>query len=59
MDDYDEKFLAYINGPATLLSTEINSGYKTIIVIGPEGGFKEEEAEILMAASYKAVSLGD
>ena len=34
-------------------------GVNSIVLIGPEGDFTQEELEVAMAAGYKKVSLGN
>ena len=56
---YDEKYIAYINGLSVPFSKAIGDGNKILIAIGPEGGFKETEANSLIERGFIAVGLGD
>jgi 16S rRNA (uracil1498-N3)-methyltransferase len=57
----EDRFFGWIDE-----TTEANSfvnayrpGVPTVIAIGPEGDFSEEEAELALAAGWKAVNLGE
>lgn len=60
--DYGKRFertiLAWENEDGVLLSPQHMAQGRTLIVIGPEGGFAEGEAEVLMRSGFSAVSLG-
>ncbi len=55
----DELFIAATNDPgAGLLSRSATAGTGYILLIGPEGGFSEDEMEKATRSGYKKVSLG-
>ena len=56
-----EKFVAYCtdDGERRLLAREYLPGSDTIILIGPEGDFSEEEIRSAVEAGFRPVSLGE
>lgn len=56
-----EKFVAYCtdDGERRLLAREYLPGNDTIILIGPEGDFSEEEIRSAVQAGFRPVSLGE
>lgn len=40
------------------LTTALSAGNETILLIGPEGDFTDEEVDLCEAAGFKGVSLG-
>lgn len=59
--DYPGKFIAHCveDGRRRLLSKEYIPGMDTVILIGPEGDFSQEEIDIAIGAGFTPVSLGD
>ena len=57
--DYEQKFIAYCDGPTDLLKDILKSKINTILLIGPEGDFTENEIKEATASSFIPVSLGD
>jgi len=58
--DENEKFLAYEQTQTNenlFLSTTLNSSY--LVLIGPEGGFSEEEIALAKQKAFNLVSLGE
>lgn len=57
----NEKFVAYCtdDGERRLLAREYLPGSDTIILIGPEGDFSEEEIRSAVQAGFRPVSLGE
>ncbi|MBR4445340.1 MAG: 16S rRNA (uracil(1498)-N(3))-methyltransferase [Solobacterium sp.] len=55
----EEKYLAYENafGESPLLGS-VYTGESAAFVIGPEGGFSEEEVQALVSGGYRTVTLG-
>lgn len=56
---FDEKLIAYCGENANALTPLLNKDKKTIVFIGPEGGFSENEIEYAKQKGFKAVSLGE
>ena len=57
----DQKFLAYVLEDTRDLKAEfskLNMNKELLVLIGPEGGFTTEEAELASANAYKTLSLG-
>lgn len=53
------KFIAYVDfDNETLLKNELNNIQNTLILIGPEGDFTEEEVQMAINKGFKKVSLG-
>jgi len=58
--DFDHCYLAWESDDATKpLTPSLLSNGRTVIVIGPEGGFEQSEAEQLIKADFSPVTLGD
>ena len=56
-----DKFIAHCNaslGERTYLGSLITKGRDTLILIGPEGDFSEEEITFALENGFKAISLG-
>ncbi len=58
---YSQRFIAHCDSsqPRKLLSKEYNPGQDTVIIIGPEGDFSEEEITLALNAGFIPISLGD
>ncbi|WP_020526787.1 16S rRNA (uracil(1498)-N(3))-methyltransferase [Flexithrix dorotheae] len=55
----EEKFIAYVpENPENTLPKMASKGKSYCVLIGPEGGFSEEELELALANGFKPVSLG-
>ena len=56
-----QRFIAYCDQsiPRLLLSNEYVANKDTIILIGPEGDFSQEEIKLALDNDYKPISLGD
>ncbi|NME69840.1 16S rRNA (uracil(1498)-N(3))-methyltransferase [Flammeovirga aprica] len=55
----DQKFIAYVPTDATEnLFQKIEKDQNILVLVGPEGGFSEEEAELAKENSFEWVSLG-
>ena len=55
-----EKYIAYINPEIKIhLQDNYSPGQNVVILIGPEGGFSPQEAELAQAYGFKPVSLGE
>lgn len=55
-----DKFIAHCHeGEKTLLKEICKKGNNTLILIGPEGDFSEEEVKQALDNGFKAISLGD
>lgn len=62
LSDYDMKFLCTVNETSQNLKKMLSKnliGAKILFVIGPEGGFTEEEEQKLIANNFIPVSLGN
>lgn len=62
LSDYDIKILCTVNETSQNLKkvlSNISSGAKMLFVIGPEGGFTNEEEKILSDNNFVSVSLGN
>jgi 16S rRNA (uracil1498-N3)-methyltransferase len=60
MADYQDRFIAYCDDVKNLpLQEAMIKGRNTIILIGPEGDFTQDEIRMTLASGYKAVSLGN
>lgn len=57
--DFDKLFLAYCDEKNINFVNELNVDSKTLIVIGPEGGFTIEEVKLAKLNGFKIVSLGE
>jgi len=58
--DFDRCYLAWESDEATIpFSPSLLSCGRTLVVIGPEGGFEQSEAEKLIKADFLPVTLGD
>ncbi|WP_348981253.1 RsmE family RNA methyltransferase [Salidesulfovibrio onnuriiensis] len=55
---FDRTIIAWENEQGALLSPAELARGRTLIVIGPEGGFADHEAEAFMHKGFSAVSLG-
>ncbi len=54
------KFIAWIDGSVTSQLCDVyRKGENAIVLIGPEGDFSREEAELAMTQGFEPVSLGD
>ncbi|MBQ3248451.1 MAG: 16S rRNA (uracil(1498)-N(3))-methyltransferase [Alistipes sp.] len=61
MDFAGEKYIAHCNdafGERPYLGSLIKKGGRTLILIGPEGDFSEEEITFAVQNGFKAISLG-
>lgn len=58
-NDYDDFFLAYVNTNGNNFINEIDVKAKTLLLIGPEGGFTKDEVEFAKQSGFKIVSLGE
>lgn len=56
-----QKFIAYCDQsiPRMLFSNEYTANKDTIILIGPEGDFSQEEIKLALENGYNPISLGD
>ncbi|MDH8702600.1 16S rRNA (uracil1498-N3)-methyltransferase [Dysgonomonadaceae bacterium PH5-43] len=55
-----QKFIAHcVEGERQLLSSLYNIGEDSLILIGPEGDFSEEEVALALDNGFKAISLGE
>ncbi len=60
VDEYDHCLLAWESGDiSTPLAPSMLSKGRTLVVIGPEGGFDSREAQRLIEAGFKPVTLGN
>ncbi len=59
--DFPGKFIAHCvdDGQRHLLSREYRPGEDSVILIGPEGDFSQDEIRLAMEAGFRPVSLGD
>ena len=57
----NDRFFGWIDETteASSFVSAYRAGVPTVIAIGPEGDFSEEEAALAIAAGWKAVNLGD
>ncbi len=56
----DQKFMAHLDDNSTpYLHTAAKPGQHYVVLIGPEGGFSDEEIDEAKAAGYQSVRLGD
>lgn len=59
MEFSGDKFIAHCNeGEKTLLKDAIVPGHDSLVLIGPEGDFSNEEVEMAIQKGFKPVSLG-
>ncbi|MEL6275127.1 MAG: RsmE family RNA methyltransferase, partial [Bacteroidota bacterium] len=59
MKNSDTKLIAWINDEVkSFIPNNYRAGQDVSILIGPEGGFTGEEAQLAINAGYRAVSLG-
>ncbi|MCO6464392.1 MAG: 16S rRNA (uracil(1498)-N(3))-methyltransferase [Saprospiraceae bacterium] len=58
-DEFEQKFIAYCNGPTELLSSVCKKSQSSLLLIGPEGDFTAEEVQQAIKSGCKEVSLGD
>lgn len=57
--DYETKIICWENESTTTLhDLDLGSSENVLLLIGPEGGFSESEAECAIAAGFRPVSLG-
>jgi 16S rRNA (uracil1498-N3)-methyltransferase len=56
--DYDQKFIALCDASTPLLSV-YSKGLTTMILVGPEGGFSEEEKNKALDKGFVPVKIGD
>lgn len=56
----ENKFIAHCNSkiPTSLLKNVLLPGEKSLILIGPEGDFSEDEIQLAINLGYKSVSFG-
>jgi 16S rRNA (uracil1498-N3)-methyltransferase len=55
-----QKFIAYVDmNNKTLLKSSYIPGKDSIVLIGPEGDFSEQEIELAISAGYLQISLGE
>ncbi|HKL47647.1 MAG TPA: RsmE family RNA methyltransferase [Candidatus Izemoplasmatales bacterium] len=62
VDGYEHLFCAYARGSNQHLKSSIKhikSSEKTLVLIGPEGGFTEDEIKLLKNKGFQNISLGD
>ncbi len=62
INQYDHLFFAYARDDRKMLKTQferINQKDKTLVLIGPEGGFSKKEIELLTSKGFESISLGD
>jgi len=57
--NYDSLFLAFCNEKQVSFINELDSNVKTLLVIGPEGGFTLKEVEFAKQYGFVIVSLGN
>lgn len=55
---YDQKFIAYCDGPTQHLTSAQDNQKSRILMIGPEGDFTAEEIRYATNAGYQSVTLG-
>ena len=55
--DYKEKFIAQVKGKK-LLKKSLNKIKNSILIIGPEGDFDDNEIKIAKSMNFNLVSLG-
>ena len=59
MEFSGDKFIAHCNeGEKILLKDAIVPGHDSLVLIGPEGDFSNEEVEMAIQKGFKPVSLG-
>ena len=56
--DYKEKFIAQVKAKK-LLKNSLNDLKKSILIIGPEGDFNDNEIKIAQSMDFDLVSLGN
>jgi 16S rRNA (uracil1498-N3)-methyltransferase len=62
IENINQKYLAYVLEKTSTIKEvfpHVNTKEEVLIVIGPEGGFTEEEASLAAMNSFKALSLGE
>lgn len=58
-DFHGQKFIAYIDKDVTLeLKDSVKAGEDVLVLIGPEGDFRQDEVELAREKGFVAVSLG-
>jgi 16S rRNA (uracil1498-N3)-methyltransferase len=57
-ENFDEKYIAYCEENDLRFVENLQINKKTIILIGPEGGFTQEEVNLAKQCGFKTVSLG-
>ncbi len=57
--DYDQKFIAYCDGPTDILKDMFTKNKSALLIIGPEGDFTDSEIKEAISAAFIPVSLGD
>ena len=55
---YDQKFIAYCDGPTEVLVNKYIPAASSIVLIGPEGDFTNDEIADAINANYTPISLG-
>ena len=61
LDNYDVKLLCTVNENSKNIKkvlSNIKTGVTMLMVVGPEGGFTQQEEQILIDNGFIAVSLG-
>ncbi len=57
--DIAQKFIAHCDGPTESLHLSMDKSKDSIVLIGPEGDFTNQEIQLALASGYKSVTLGD
>lgn len=56
---YQDKFIAHCSGPTASLSELTIGSQSSLVLIGPEGDFTNDEINLALQSGYTSVSLGD
>ncbi|MFA6648133.1 MAG: RsmE family RNA methyltransferase, partial [Candidatus Izemoplasmatales bacterium] len=62
LEEYENKFVCFAREGSNLISREIKKSDlngKTLVAIGPEGGFTEQEITQFISLGFISVSLGN
>lgn len=59
LNDYNQKYIATLEGDFADLKELVNPGDSKIILIGPEGDFSPEEVKLALKEDYLPVTLGN